>query len=48
MNKFIYVRSIFMARKTLTVSEEAYNALVRLKSKDESFTELFCAWPGCW
>ncbi len=29
-----------MAHKTLTVSEEAYNALARLKSKDESFTKV--------
>ncbi len=29
-----------MAHKTLTISEQAYNALVRLKSKDESFTKL--------
>ncbi len=26
--------------KTLTISEEAYNALARLKSKDESFTKV--------
>ncbi len=29
-----------MAHKTLTVSEEAYNALARLKLKDESFTKV--------
>ncbi len=29
-----------MAHRTLTVSEEAYNALARLKSKDESFTNV--------
>ncbi len=29
-----------MAHKTLTISEEAYNALARLKSKDESFTKV--------
>ncbi len=29
-----------LAHKTLTVSEEAYNALARLKSKDESFTKV--------
>jgi predicted CopG family antitoxin len=29
-----------MAHKTLTISEEAYDALARLKSKDESFTEV--------
>ncbi len=29
-----------MAHKTLTVSEEAYNALARLKFKDESFTKV--------
>ena len=28
-----------MAHKTLTISEEAYNALARVKSKDESFTK---------
>ncbi len=29
-----------MVRKTLTVSEEAYRALVRLKLKDESFSKV--------
>jgi predicted CopG family antitoxin len=29
-----------MAHKTLTISEEANNALARLKSKDESFTKV--------
>ncbi len=29
-----------MAHKTLTISEEAYNALARLKSRDESFTKV--------
>ena len=29
-----------MAHKTLTISEEAYKALVRLKSKNESFTKV--------
>jgi predicted CopG family antitoxin len=29
-----------MAHKTLTISEEAYNALARAKSKDESFTKV--------
>ena len=28
-----------MAHKTLTISEEAYNALARVKGKDESFTK---------
>lgn len=28
-----------MAHKTLTISEEAYNALSRIKTKDESFTK---------
>ncbi len=28
-----------MAHKTLTISEEAYNALARVKAKDESFTK---------
>ena len=29
-----------MAHKTLTISEEAYNALARVKGKDESFTRV--------
>jgi predicted CopG family antitoxin len=29
-----------MAHKTLTISVEAYNALSRIKSKDESFTKV--------
>ncbi len=29
-----------MAPKTLTISEEAYNALARLKSRDGSFTKV--------
>ena len=29
-----------MAHKTLTISEEAYNALARTKGKDESFTKV--------
>jgi len=29
-----------MAHKTLTISEEAYNALARIKTKDESFTKV--------
>ena len=29
-----------MAHKTLTISEEAYNALSNLKSQNESFTEV--------
>ncbi len=29
-----------MAHKTLTISEEAYNALSSLKNQNESFTEL--------
>lgn len=29
-----------MAHKTLTISEEAYDALVELKKEGESFTEL--------
>ncbi len=29
-----------MAHKTLTISEEAYTALSRLKSRGESFTDL--------
>lgn len=28
-----------MAHKTLTISEEAYNALARIKGRDESFTK---------
>jgi predicted CopG family antitoxin len=40
---FLYTRKctqIAMAHKTLTISEEAYDALARLKSKDESFTKV--------
>jgi len=40
MDKYTYVHYDVMAHKTLTVSEEAYNALARLKSKDESFTKV--------
>ncbi len=29
-----------MAHKTLTISEEAYNALARAKGRDESFTKV--------
>jgi predicted CopG family antitoxin len=29
-----------VARKTLTISEKAYNSLARLKSKDESFSKV--------
>ena len=29
-----------MAHKTLTISEEAYNALARTKGRDESFTKV--------
>jgi predicted CopG family antitoxin len=29
-----------MAHKTLTISEEAYDALARVKGKDESFTKV--------
>ena len=29
-----------MVHKTLTISEEAYNALSRLKTRDESFTKV--------
>jgi predicted CopG family antitoxin len=29
-----------MAHKTLTISEEAYDALARIKGKDESFTKV--------
>jgi predicted CopG family antitoxin len=29
-----------MAHKTLTISEEAYNGLVRTKGRDESFTKV--------
>ena len=37
---YTYVHSLVMAHKTLTISEEAYNALAQLKSKDESFTKV--------
>ena len=40
MNIYTYVHSDGMAHKTLTISEEAYNALAQLKSKDESFTKV--------
>lgn len=29
-----------LAHKTVTISEEAYNALARMKGKNESFTEV--------
>ena len=32
--------TLAMAHKTLTISEEAYNALARVKGKDESFTKV--------
>jgi predicted CopG family antitoxin len=35
-----------MAHKTLTISEEAYNALARVKSKDESFTKVILRLTG--
>jgi len=35
-----------MAHKTLTISEEAYGALARLKSKDESFTKVILRLAG--
>ena len=40
MNKYTYAQLPVMIHKTLTVSEEAYNALARLKTKDESFTKV--------
>ena len=41
-SEYIHVsaRRLIMAHKTLTISEEAYNALARIKSKDESFTKV--------
>ncbi len=39
MNTCTYV-NVSNARRTLTVSEEAYDALARLKLKSESFTKL--------
>jgi predicted CopG family antitoxin len=39
----IYTRKctyLIMAHKTLTISEEAYNALARTKGRDESFTKV--------
>lgn len=35
-----------MAHKTLTISEEAYNALARVKGKDESFTKVILRLTG--
>lgn len=35
-----------MAHKTLTISEEAYNALARVKTKDESFTKVILRLTG--
>ena len=40
INKYTEVTEVPVARKTLTISEEAYNALARLKSKDESFSKV--------
>ncbi len=41
-----YSSASFMAHKTLTISEEAYNALVRQrKSGDESFTKIILRLP---
>lgn len=37
---YTYVHLFVMAHKTLTISEEAYNALSRAKTKDESFTKV--------
>jgi len=39
-NIYTHIHVSRMAHKTLTISEEAYNALARLKSKDESFTKV--------
>jgi len=39
-NIHVSARMFTMAHKTLTISEEAYNALARMKSKDESFTKV--------
>jgi predicted CopG family antitoxin len=35
-----------MAHKTLTISEEAYDALARVKGKDESFTKVILRLTG--
>ena len=36
---YVHVTTV-MAHKTLSISEEAYNALARVKGKDESFTKV--------
>ncbi len=38
-NMHLHARYGLMTYKTLTISEEAYNALARVKGKDESFTK---------
>jgi len=35
-----------MTRKTLTISEQAYNTLARVKGKNESFTEVILRLTG--
>lgn len=42
----VRARTCLMAHKTLTISEEAYNALARVKSKDESFTKVILRLTG--
>jgi predicted CopG family antitoxin len=37
--KYTYVHGKRMAHKTITISEQAYRSLARLKSDKESFTE---------
>lgn len=38
---YVYASSLKgLAHKTVTISEEAYNALARMKGKNESFTEV--------
>ncbi len=42
----VTTRIVIMAHKTLTISEEAYNALSRLKTKNESFTKVILRLAG--
>lgn len=42
----IHVNILSMAVKTLTITEDAYGALVRLKGMNESFSQLFMRLAG--
>jgi predicted CopG family antitoxin len=39
--KYMFKHKPSMVSKTITVTEEAYKAIARLKQKDESFSKLF-------